>query len=72
MHLKSRPKEPKAGKAIRKPGKDPKRMEDALRRIKDLERQLEDERLLKEMYSRMIDIAEKEDNISIRKKGGAR
>jgi transposase len=37
-------------------------------RIKLLERQLEDESLLREMYSRMIDIAEKEYKIPIRKK----
>ena len=37
-------------------------------RIKELERQLEDEQLLSEAYRRMIDIAEKEFNIPIRKK----
>ncbi len=37
-------------------------------RIKQLEQQLEDERLLKEMYQRMIEMAEQEHNIAIRKK----
>lgn len=37
-------------------------------RIKFLEQKLEDESLLKEMYDRMIDIAEKEYKIPIRKK----
>ena len=37
-------------------------------RIKDLERLLEDEQLRSEAYSRIIDIAEKEYNIPIRKK----
>jgi transposase-like protein len=40
----------------------------AQQRIKQLERQLEDERLLKEMYQRMIAIAEQEHKIVIRKK----
>jgi transposase-like protein len=40
----------------------------AEQRIKQLERQLEDERLLKEMYQRMIAIAEQEHKIVIRKK----
>lgn len=38
------------------------------KRIKELERQLEDEKLRSEAYRRMIDIAEKELNVSIRKK----
>jgi hypothetical protein len=37
-------------------------------RIKDMERRLEDEKLRSMMYSRMIDIAEKEYKIPIRKK----
>jgi transposase len=37
-------------------------------RIKLLEQQLEDQSLLREMYDRMIDIAEKEYKIPIRKK----
>ena len=36
-------------------------------RIRDLERQLEEQRLLSEMYNRMIELAEKEYKISIRK-----
>lgn len=39
-----------------------------LTRIKQLERQLEDEQLRSEGYSRMIDFAEKELNVPIRKK----
>jgi transposase len=38
------------------------------KRIKELERLLEDEQLRSEAYSRVIDIAEKEFNIPIRKK----
>lgn len=37
-------------------------------RIKELERQLEDEQLRSEMYKRMIEIAERDLNIPIRKK----
>ena len=37
-------------------------------RIKELERQLEDEQLRSEMYRRMIEIAERDLNIPIRKK----
>jgi transposase-like protein len=40
--------------------------------IKLLEQKLQDESLLREMYSRMIDIAEREYKISIRKKPGAK
>ena len=40
----------------------------AQQRIQQLERQLEDERLLKEMYQRMIVLAEQEHKIVIRKK----
>lgn len=39
-----------------------------LKRIKELERQLEDEKLRSELYSRIIDKAEKELKIPIRKK----
>jgi transposase-like protein len=39
-----------------------------LARIKELERQLEDEQLRSDAYNRMIDIAEKELQIPIRKK----
>ena len=40
----------------------------AQQRIEQLERQLEDERLLKEMYQRMVALAEQEHKIVIRKK----
>ena len=39
-----------------------------IRRIKELERQLEDEQIRSFGYNRMIDIAEKQLNITIRKK----
>jgi hypothetical protein len=42
--------------------------EDLVKRIKELERQLEDERLRSEGFSKMIDIAEDQLKISIRKK----
>ena len=38
------------------------------RRIKDLERQLDDEKLRAEAYARLIELAEREQGISIRKK----
>ncbi|GGE49119.1 hypothetical protein GCM10011413_14060 [Pedobacter psychrotolerans] len=41
-------------------------------RIKALERQLEDEQLRAEAYSRMIDIAESELKVPIRKKSSTR
>lgn len=41
---------------------------DLLRRIKELERQLQDEKLRSEAYARIIDKAEKELKIPIRKK----
>ena len=41
-------------------------------RIKELERRLEDEQLRSEAYSRVIDIAEKEINIPIRKKSNTK
>ena len=41
-------------------------------RIKLLESRLKDESLLREMYSRMIDIAEKEYKITIRKKSNTK
>jgi hypothetical protein len=46
--------------------------EELQKKIKTLEQQLEDERLLKEMYARMIIIAEQEHKISIRKKTNTR
>ena len=53
-----------------KPDQQPKHEEAVCseQRIKQLERQLEDERLIKEMYQRMIAIAEQEHKIAIRKK----
>ncbi len=39
-----------------------------IKRIKELERQLEDEKIRAEGYSKMIDIAEDQLKISIRKK----
>lgn len=41
-------------------------------RIARLERELEDARLMRDFYNEMIDIAEKDFNIPIRKKGGAK
>lgn len=53
----------------RKENKDkPQQQLELEARIKLLEQRLEDESLLREMYSRMIDIAEKEYKIPIRKK----
>jgi len=43
-----------------------------LARIKQLERQLEDEQIRAEAYSRMIDIAERDLNIPIRKKSNTK
>lgn len=43
-----------------------------LARIKQLERQLEDEQLRSEAYNRMIDIAERNLNIPIRKKSNTK
>ena len=41
-------------------------------RIAKLERELEDARLMRDFYNEMINIAEKDFNIPIRKKGGAK
>jgi len=46
--------------------------ESLLKRIKELERQLEDEQIRSYGYSKMIDIAEDQLNISIRKKPGTK
>ena len=43
-----------------------------LKRIKELERQVEDEKLRSEAFSLMIDIAEQELDIEIRKKPGTK
>jgi transposase len=54
-------------------GNEPEGDKEALtKRIKELERLLEDERLKSEAYSRMIELAEKELKISIRKKANTR
>jgi transposase len=45
---------------------------DLQKRIKELERQLEDEKLRSEAYARMIEKAEKELKIFIKKKSGTR
>ena len=42
------------------------------RRIKELERQLEDERLRSLAFSTMIDVAEEELGVPIRKKSGSK
>jgi len=47
---------------------DKQNEEELKARIKKLERELEDEKLRAHMYSRMIDIAEQQLNIKIRKK----
>lgn len=51
------------------PSQKPKRTKEELeRRIKELESQLQDSQLKEEAYRRMIDVAEKDLKISIRKK----
>lgn len=55
-----------------KPNQPELAQEDLKARIKQLERQLEDEQLRSEAYSRMIDFAEKELNIPIRKKSSTK
>jgi transposase len=52
--------------------KDEVSNEELLKRIKSLERRLEDEKLRSELYERIIDKAEKEMKIPIRKKPGTR
>ena len=56
---------------VKKPSKEPSSTE-LQARIKQLERQLEDEQIRSEAYSRMIDFAEKELSIPIRKKPGTK
>lgn len=46
--------------------------EELIKKVKKLERELEDEQLRSEGYSKMIDIAEEQLNIEIRKKSGAK
>ena len=48
--------------------KEVKSLDELQQRIKELERQLEDQKLLAEMYERIIEKAEKELKIPIRKK----
>ncbi|MEO8732883.1 MAG: hypothetical protein ABI373_00995 [Flavobacteriales bacterium] len=55
-----------AAYTLMKPRKD--NAEALQRRIKDLERELEDEKLRSEAYARLIELAEREQGISIRKK----
>jgi transposase-like protein len=45
---------------------------DLIKRLKELERQLEDEKIRSEGLSKMIDIAEDQLNIEIRKKSGTK
>lgn len=58
------------GKASRKVGNPGEKELKA--RIARLERELEDTRLMRDFYDEMINIAERDFNIPIRKKGGAR
>ena len=46
--------------------------EELMARIAKLERELEDAKLMRDFYDEMINIAEKDFNIPIRKKGGAK
>jgi transposase len=55
-----------------KPNQSEASNEDLKARIKQLERQLEDEQLRSEAYSRMIDAAETELKVPIRKKSGTK
>jgi transposase-like protein len=48
------------------------RSEDLRKRIKELERQLEDEQIKSEAYSKLIDLAESEHRIAIRKKANTK
>ena len=67
-----RPKfERQIGFTLSKDQKQPTQQE-LEKRIRELERQLEDEKLRSELFSRMIDKTERELKISIRKKPGAK
>ena len=46
--------------------------EELIRRMKELEQRLEDEQLLREMYEKMIKVAEEQYKISIRKKSNTK
>jgi len=52
--------------------KEVKSVNELQQRIKELERQLEDEKLRAEAYARIIDKAEKDLKIPLRKKPGTR
>ncbi len=52
--------------------KKSERSADLRNRIRDLERQLEDEQLKSEAYSKLIDLAESEHRIAIRKKANTK
>ena len=53
-------------------GKKNERSEDLRERVKELERELEDEQLKSEAYSKLIDLAESEHRIAIRKKANTK
>jgi transposase len=57
---------PDMGKKDRKEASSGESLKSEMR-IRDLERQLEEQQLLSEMYNKMIELAEKEYKISIRK-----
>lgn len=63
---------PKRVIVLEKKHKPAEGSDDARQRIEELERQLEDERLRSEMYLRMIEIAETEYKVPIRKKPGTK
>jgi hypothetical protein len=58
---------PQAGAITGRPMKDPQKQ-----RIKELERQLAEERLKVAAYQKLIEVAEREEGISILKKGAAK
>lgn len=58
---------PEKGRNIGRPMKDPQKQ-----RIKELERQLTEEKLKVLAYKKLIQIAEREEGISILKKGAAK
>lgn len=58
---------PQSGPITGRPMKDPQKQ-----RIKELERQLAEERLKVAAYQKLIEVAEREEGISILKKGAAK
>jgi transposase len=52
--------------------KDSPGVKELEKKIHDLQRQLEEEKLRSEAYARLIEMAEQDLNISIRKKGNTR